>query len=484
MTARYDLVVIGGGTAALVASLGVAGLGGRAAVVADGPLGGDCLWTGCVPSKALLAAAATAHTMRTAARHGLEPHEPTVDLGAVMARVRAAQAVIEPHDSPARLRGEGVDVVEGRGRFAAPGVVRCGTRELRYRTALVATGSRPVVPPVPGLADADALTSDTVWQLDALPARLAVIGGGPVGCELGQAFARLGSRVTLIEAAPTLLPAVGADVGRLLAGCLGAEGVDVRTATTVRSVRPDGGAWALELAGPAGDGPAPVVADRVLVATGRRPNTDDLGLEDVGVDLDGDGRVIVDRRLRTTGDRIFAAGDVTGLLPFTHVAAHHARLVVTNAMFRTRRGADHDTIPWVVFTDPEVARVGLDAAAARQRWGAQAVVQRFGHDRLDRAITAGSRVGWSELVADPKRNLVGATVVGAAAGESIAELTAWIAAGEKLDRVSTTVHAYPTFSEGPSRAADDVLRARYLSPAVRRVTRPLLAALRRVDRPR
>ncbi|MDY7104887.1 MAG: FAD-dependent oxidoreductase [Actinomycetota bacterium] len=482
MSGRYDLVVVGGGTAALVASLGVAGLGGRAAVVADGPLGGDCLWTGCVPSKTLLAAAGVVHAMRTADRHGLMPVDPEVDLARVMAQVRAAQAVIEPHDSPERLRAEGVEVIEARGRFAGPGVAVAGDRELRFRAALIATGSRPVVPPIPGLAAADPLTSETVWELDELPARLVVIGGGPVGCELGQAFARLGSRVTIVEVAPTLLAGAGPGVGELLAERLRGEGVDVATATHVTSVRGHEPVT-VELTG-SDVATSAVTADRILVATGRRPNTADLGLDLVGVETGDDGRVLVDDRLRTSGDRIFAAGDVTALMPFTHVAAHHARLVVTNAMFRTRRTVDHDAIPWAVFTDPEVARVGLDATAARQRWGDDAIVQRFDHAGLDRAITAGDPAGWSELVADPKRRLVGATVVGAAAGESIAELAAWMTAGAKVDRISTTVHAYPTFAEGPSRAADDVLRGVYLSPTVRRLTTPLLAALRHLDRPR
>ncbi|MGF1600265.1 MAG: dihydrolipoyl dehydrogenase family protein [Acidimicrobiales bacterium] len=480
MSDRFDLVSIGGGTAGLVATLGVAGIGGRAALIEAAHVGGDCLWTGCVPSKALLSAAATAHSMRTADRHGIAAVSPTVDLGRVMAAVRRAQSIIEPQDSPERLRAHGVEVIEGRGRFLEGGRIDVGDRVLSYRAALIATGSRPVIPPIDGLDGADPLTSDTVWDLEELPARLVVLGGGPIGCELGQAFSRLGSAVTIVEALPTLVARESAEVGAFLAERLRDEGVDVRTSVRAESVTDDGaGAWVLHL----GDGTT-VGFDRILVAVGRRPNTAGLGLDEIGVELDDRGHVAVDDRLATTGDRIFAAGDVTGTMPFTHVAAHQARLVVTNAMFRTRRSVDYERIPWVTFTDPEIARVGLDAERARQRWGGRAVIQRYDYADLDRAVTHAANRGWAELVGDPKRRLVGATVVGEAAGESIAELTAWITAGAKIDAVSTTVHAYPTFAEGPSRAADDVLRARYFDPRLTRVTSRLLGVLRRMDRPR
>ncbi|MEO5843044.1 MAG: FAD-dependent oxidoreductase [Acidimicrobiales bacterium] len=224
--------------------------------------------------------------------------------------------------------------------------------------------------------------------------------------------------------------------------------------------------------------------DRILVSVGRRPSTADLGLESVGVEIDERGYVIVDDHLRTSASAIFAAGDVTGAMPFTHVAAYQARIVDTNALFAMRRKASYTNIPSVTFTDPEIARVGLDAAAARERWGDRALVQRFDYATLDRAIAHGDASGFAELIGDPKGRLVGATVVSTAAGESIAELTAWIATGAKIATISQTVHAYPTFSEGPSRAADDVLRAKYFSPKMRRVIRPVLSLLRFLDRMR
>lgn len=482
MTHPYDLVIVGGGTAALVAAHGAAGVGARVALVEHHRVGGDCLWTGCVPSKALIAAAATAHTMRDAARHGLDPVVPTVDLARVMATIRSAQAVIEPHDSPARLRGAGVDVVSGHGRFTAPGTIDVDGRQLRFRNALIATGTRPVVPAIDGLADAAPLTSDDVWDLTELPRRLVILGGGPIGCELGQSFARLGAEVTIIEALPHLLareqPAVGEHLRRVLA----TEGVTVQVATTAtrveRAAGADGFVLHTDCAGISGS----IAFDRIIVSAGRAPSTGDLGLDAVGVALDAHGYVTVDDLLRTSASGIFAAGDVTGVMPFTHVAAYQARLVVTNALFGLRRRATYDHIPSVTFTDPEIARVGLDAGAARERWGARAIVQRFDYASLDRAIAHGNATGYAELIGDPRGHLVGATIVGATAGESIAELTAWIASGAKIATISQTVHAYPTFAEGPSRAADDLLRAKYFSPAMRRVTRSAIRASRVLDR--
>jgi pyruvate/2-oxoglutarate dehydrogenase complex dihydrolipoamide dehydrogenase (E3) component len=484
MTDHYDLVVIGGGTAALIAAHGAAGIGARVALVEQHRIGGDCLWTGCVPSKALIAAAATAHTMRHADRHGLDPASPDVDLGRVMKAVRATQGVIEPHDSPERLRDAGVDVVAGHGRFLSLGVIDVDGRRLHYRKAIVATGSRPVVPRIEGLADALPLTSDTVWDLDQLPRRLVVLGGGPIGCELGQSFARLGSTVTVVEALPHLLPRELPAVGHLIADRLQSEGIGVLVGSTAlrveRVASGDGYRMVVDQGGATHD----VFFDRILVSVGRRPTTADLGLERVGVEVDERGYVAVDGRLRTTSPDVYAAGDVTGVMAFTHVAAYQARVAVTNALFRLRRRACYDHIPSVTFTDPEVARVGFDAGTARERWGDRAIVQRFDYTGLDRAITHGDPIGYAELVGDPKGRLVGATVVGQAAGETIAELTAWLATSAKIATISQTVHAYPTFSEGPSRAADDVLRAKYFSPRMRRITRPVLALLRRLDRPR
>lgn len=475
---RYDLVVIGGGTAGLTAAVGAAGVGARVLLAEEHRTGGDCLWTGCVPSKALIATARRAHAMRTADEVGLDPVEPTVDLSRVMARVHETIATIEPHDSPARLRREGVEVVDARARFLAPGRIDVGGRTVSTRSTLLATGSRPVLPPVEGLAEADPLTSDSLWDLGERPDRWVVLGGGPIGCELGQAFARLGSQVTIVEMADRLLPTTTPEAGHALARALTAEGVDVRVGTRAVKV----GRGEMVVAGPGGRDV--VTFDRVLVAAGRRPVTGDLGLDRVGVDTSDSGHVVVDDTMRTTAAHVFAAGDSTGRMPFTHVAGAQGSLVVTNALFGLRRALDLDTVPWAVFTDPEVAHVGLSPADARARWGDDALVERFDHGGLDRAVTDGDTRGLAILVADPRQRLVGATLVGEAAGESIAELVAWIRTGGTLRDLASAVHAYPTMTMAPWHAALEHLRTRWLSPAVRRTARPVLFTLRHTSRPR
>ncbi|MBA3262397.1 MAG: FAD-dependent oxidoreductase [Thermoleophilaceae bacterium] len=474
MRARYDLVVLGGGTGGLVSSLIAAGAGARVALIERDRTGGDCLWTGCVPSKSLLAAASLAHRMRHADAVGLEPFEPAIDFARVMDHVWGAIRTIEPHDSPDRLRQAGVEVIAADGRFTAPGRIAAGGRELGYRTAIIATGSRPVLPSVPGLDAVSPLTTDTVWDLRDLPRRVVVLGGGPVGCELGQAFARLGAHVTLVEMADRLLLKEEPSASDLIAQRLGTEGVDVRTGRQATEVR--GSRLVLD------DGAA-IPFDRVLVATGRRPRTEELGLGTVVVDVDPNGAVSVDHRLRTTAHGIYAVGDVTGLLPFTHVAAHHARVATSNAVFHTRATVSA-VLPQVTFTDPEVGRVGLTEAEARERWGDGVRIAEFNHASLDRAIAAGEPYGFSKLVAVPRGRLVGATVAAPGAGEAIAELTGWLLRGGKIADVSRAVHAYPTLSEGPARAADHYLAARYSSPRVRAIARPVLAALRLLERPR
>ncbi|MDQ6938462.1 MAG: FAD-dependent oxidoreductase, partial [Actinomycetota bacterium] len=434
--------------------------------------GGDCLWTGCVPSKALIAAANLAHRMRQADAVGLAPHEPEIDFAQVMDHVRRTQRRIAPQDSVERLRRAGVEVIEADARFLGPGRIQAGHRVLSWRTAMIATGSEPSVPPVSGLAEAGPLTSENLWALSQLPGRLVVLGGGPIGCELGQAFARIGSRVTLVEMAPRLLGREEPAASTLIEDRLRGDGVDVRTGVTPEVVA-DG---VVHLSG--GDR---VPFDRILVAAGRRPRTGGLGLDAVAVCTDDRGAVTVDERLRTSAPRIFAVGDVTGGLPFTHVAAYHARIATVNALFGGRGRSSYAAVPWVTFTDPEVGRVGLTETEARLRWGEAATTTSFEYAELDRAITAGEAYGFAKLVGDPRRRLVGATVCAPAGGEAIAELAARVAQGCRIDDVSRTVHAYPTFAEGPARAADAHLRARLLGSRTRALARPALAALRSID---
>jgi pyruvate/2-oxoglutarate dehydrogenase complex dihydrolipoamide dehydrogenase (E3) component len=371
--------------------------------------------------------------------------------------------------------------VAGDARFERPGVVDVGGRRLRYRKAIIATGTRPLLPPIPRLAEADPLTSDTVWDLTHQPRSLAILGGGPIGCELALAFARLGSHVTLIEAGERLLGREEPQASELIASRLRAEGIAVWCGRGVESVTHGqaGGELTLEPRGM----PTTIAFERLLVAVGRAPSNGGLGLERVGVRTDPAGFVQVDARLRTTNRHVYAVGDVTGAMAFTHVAAYHARVATINALFATRRRVDYAAVPRITFTDPEVAAIGLTEREARGRWEKPTIVS-FDYAELDRAITDGRPYGFVTLVGDPKGRLVGATIAAPSGAESVAELAAWISTGAKIDRISQTVHAYPTFSEGPSRAADANLRARFAGPRAQRLAGHALQILGHIDHAR
>ncbi len=476
-----DLLILGGGSAGLTAAVLAAGIGARATLVERERTGGDCLWTGCVPSKGLLEAAHVVHAMRTADRLGIDPVEQPVDLARVLKRVRDVQHTIEPHDSAERLRSLGVEVVADDAVFTAPRTVRLrqSGRVLAPRAVLIATGSQPVVPPIAGLAEAEPLTTDTVWDLATLPRRLVILGGGPIGCELGQAFARLGSSVTLIEMDARLLPREDPDAGDLIDRTLRDEGLDVRTGATAVRVERTGDAWRLVIADAQGESVVPF--DRIIVATGRAPRSQDLGLDAAGVTTNPSGHVLTNRRLQTATRGVYAAGDVNGHLPFTHVAAYQAGIATFNALLLTRRAVAYRAVPWVTFTDPEVARVGISEAQARGLWGDKTVVARSDYRDVDRALTAARAQGFAKLVGDPRGRLVGATVAAPAAGEVIAEFAAIIARRGKVGDVHRTVHPYPTYAMGAAMAGADRLRDQWLNDRTRQVTRPLLSALRRIS---
>ncbi|MDP9431643.1 MAG: FAD-dependent oxidoreductase [Actinomycetota bacterium] len=459
----WDLVVVGGGTAGIVGAKTAARFGARVALVERARTGGDCLWTGCVPSKALLAAAAAAAHARQAHRLGVEVSDVTVNFGAVMRHVHQAIAAIEPVDSPAALRAAGVHVISGEARFVSPNAVRVGDQRLRFSQALLATGAAPAVPDLPGLREAAPLTSDTVWDLQRLPQRLVVMGGGTIGCELGQAFARLGAQVTVVEAGDRLLANEDPDASALVQAALESDGVHVLPGHSVVRVagRANGSG---EVSVQNGDSERSLLYDALLVAVGRRPRTCGLGLTAAGVDLDERGMVKLDPTLRTTNPSIWAAGDLTGHPQFTHLAGVHASLAVTNAVLGLRRKVRADAVPRVTFTDPEVGAVG--ASAWQEQDAGYRTVTRS-HADVDRAVTEDRIDGFTRLVLDSRHRIVGATVVGPRAGEALAELGVAVTSGMKTSGLAGTTHAYPTYADGSWNAAIEDVQGRLDAPAVR-----------------
>lgn len=466
----WDLLIIGGGTAGLVAAQTAAGFGASVLLVERDRTGGDCLWTGCVPSKSILAAGHAAADARAAALLGVRVSEVEVDFGAVMAHVRDAVATIAPVDSPEHLRRAGVSVAHATARLTGPGRADVGGTAVTFGQALLATGSAPVVPDLPGLREAGPLTSETVWSLTELPARLLVLGGGPIGCELGQAFARLGSEVTIVETGPRVLSKETADASAAVLGALVDDGVHVLTSVSVRRVERSAGAFVVVHLN---DGRR-VEVDRLLVSVGRSPRTGELGLSSVGVDLDERGMVVVDRHLRTSNPRIWAAGDLTGHPPFTHVASAHGSLAASNAVLGLRRSVQPGLVPRVTYTQPEVAAYGVSPDDA----GEHHIVRRVPHAEVDRAVAEGRTGGHSTVVLDRRGRVVGAEIVGPRAGESLAEAVLAGQTGVKARTVAGTMHAYPTWSDGVWKAALAQGKADLTSPLTSRVT-GTLAGLRR-----
>ena len=463
MTETYDLVAIGGGTGGLVAAAGAAYMGLDAAIVEKAALGGDCLWTGCVPSKALIASGRLARGMGVADRLGLRPAAHPHDFAAVMERMRAARATVAHHDDPERFRRMGVAVHFGAARFTGPREVEvAGAGTIRSRRFVVATGAVPAVPAIPGLDQSDYWTYETVFDQNELPESIAILGGGPVGVEFAQVFARLGSRVTVLEMAPTILGGEDPDVARFMQRILAEEGIDVRTGAAVTRVGREGGRAVVETA--AGDA---VAVDRVFVATGRRPFTEGLELDAAGVRTER-GAVVVDRRLRTSARTVWAVGDVTGAIQFTHVADQMAKVALRNAILPAKARIRYDDVPRVTFTDPEVAHVGLSEAEATAAGG---TVYRYGLDDLDRAIVDGTAVGFVKVSADRRGRIMGATIVGHGGGDLIVPFVLAKRHGLTLGAIANTVFPYPTMAEGVKRASAEFLRSRLDTRAGRTLKR-------------
>lgn len=459
-----DLVIIGGGAGGLVVASVAAQLGLKVTLIEKtGKLGGDCLHYGCVPSKTLIHAARVASLMRRGPEFGLPACDPAVDLGSVADHVQSVIDRIQLHDDPERFRGYGCEVLFGPATFIDPRAVRVNGQVIRGRRFVIATGSQPFIPPIEGLESSGYLTNEDLFSLRELPPRLVVLGGGPVGLEMAQAFARLGSQVTVVERLPHLLPQEDPEVADALQEQLEAEGIAVHTSTTVERVAKDAGATQVFC-----NGGLALAADALLVAVGRRPVVAGLGLEVAGVDYDAKG-IRVDRRQRTSQKHIYACGDVCGPYPLTHMAEYQAGIVISNAVFRFPKKTDYRVVPWVTFTDPELARVGLTEQQAFDR-GIQPEVLRFPFRDIDRAITDTATAGFAKLVVH-KGKILGASMLGPHAGELIHEIVLAMKTGAGIGVVSAAIHAYPTLAQIHRRTVNTWYGRKLFSPGTRRLVR-------------
>ena len=459
MTGKHDLVAVGGGTGGLVSGAGAAYMGLDAAIVEKAALGGDCLWTGCVPSKALIASARLAHRMNGAESLGLDGTGNGHDFRSVMERMRAARSTVAHHDDPERFRKMGVAVHFGTARFVDPHTLDIeGVGRLHSRRFVVATGAVPAIPPIPGLRESGFWTYETVFDQNELPGSIAILGGGPIGTEFAQIFSRLGSRVTILEMAPTILVNEDPDVAAFMETVLEEEGIEVRTGVTVTGVRTGEGRAVLQTR--EGD---EVSVERVFVATGRRPLTDGLNLEAAGVRTER-GAVAVDAHLRTSARTVWAVGDVTGAMQFTHVADQMAKVALRNAILPAKTRIRYDNVPRVTFTDPEVAHVGMSEDEATAGGG---TVYRYRLRDLDRAIVDGAAIGFVKVTADTRGRIMGATIVAHGAGDLILPLVLAKQHGLGLGAVANTIFPYPTMVEGVKRASAEFLRSRLNTTAGR-----------------
>jgi pyruvate/2-oxoglutarate dehydrogenase complex dihydrolipoamide dehydrogenase (E3) component len=466
----YDLGIIGGGAAGLTAAAGGARFGaGTLLIERSGRLGGDCLHFGCVPSKALIRTAGVWALAARAEEFGLPGLcLPPVDLGAVMDRVRMVIDLIQTHDSPERFCGLGAEVRFGQPVFRNDHEVEMDGRRLSARSWVIATGSRPALPPVEGLKDVSPWTNETVFSQRRLPARLIVLGGGPIGLELAQAFARLGSRVTVVEFMDQILGPEDEDLARILRKRLAAEGVEVLTSTKALRAESAGATIRLTVAPAKGEGEAhTLAADALLVAAGRKTNTEGLGLEAAGVTATPQG-IPTDLRMRTNVPHIYACGDVNGRFPFTHVAGYEAGIALANAVLHLPRKADYGAVGWCTYTDPEVASIGFNEKRAKQEGVAYRTYEEPFADN-DRARAEGETSGKVKILVTPGGRLLGCQIIGAHAGELIHEWVAALAGGMKLSALAGAVHVYPTLAEISKAVAAQPYAERLFGDKTRRV---------------
>jgi pyruvate/2-oxoglutarate dehydrogenase complex dihydrolipoamide dehydrogenase (E3) component len=452
----YNVVVIGAGAGGLVSAYITAAANAKVALIEQHQMGGDCLNTGCVPSKALIRAAKSAHETRHGARFGIHSNAPKVDFLGVMNHINAAIARIQPHDSRERYTQLGVDCLQGTATLRSPWQVEVNGQVLTTRSVILATGARPRIPELPGLSEVPYLTSDTLWSLTELPEHLVILGGGPIGCEMAQAWVRLGCQVTLIEAGSRLLSREDPEVSERITEQLQREGVDVRLHTQASSVQADPNQVWLN------NEPQPVVFTHLLLALGRIPNLSGLGLEQLGVELDATDHRANIRQLQQCLPNLSVVGDAAGGEQFTHAAAHGAWTASLNALFGHLKTfkANWHILPRVTFTDPEVARVGLNITEATAQ-GIAHEVTTYSMDELDRAIVEGEQGGWIQVLTRPGSDRVlGATIVSPQAGEMITEWVSAMKRKQGLNAILATIHAYPTRSEANKALAGVWKKAR------------------------
>lgn len=453
MTVEYDVVVIGGGSGGLVVAGVAASLKAKVALVERDRLGGDCLWYGCVPSKSLLHASRIAYDVKHAGRFGIYCQDPEIDFAKAIGHVQGVISTIQPHDSPERFEGLGVEVIFGSGKFIDRKTFEVNNRRLKARTFVIATGSRPAKLPIPGLEEAGYITNEEVFSITTRPNSLGIIGGGPIGCELGQAFSRLGSQVTIVASRDRLLSKEDPEAVEVVHKQLESEGIRILLNTKVERVEIADGKkylWA---------GKEKIPVDQILVAAGRQPNVESLNLDAAGVKM-GKRGIEVNNKLQTTNPRIYACGDVIGGYQFTHVAGYQANIVLKNALFLPVIKADYRVIPWATFTDPELARVGLTEQEARERYGNDIYVVKQEFADVDRAQAEAATKGFAKIITKRNGEIIGAHLVGPSAGELIHEIILAMSHKLKLSALGG-IHIYPTLAEVNSKAAFALTRQNY-----------------------
>ncbi len=471
-TISTDICVLGGGSGGLSVAAGAVQMGARVVLVEPGPMGGDCLNYGCVPSKALLAAGHHAAVMRNAGAFGIQSVEPSVDMAAVADHIAEAIAAIAPHDSVERFESLGVTVIQAKGQFIAPRQVEAGAYRISAKYFVIATGSTAMIPPIAGLDTVPYFTNETIFANREFLPELLILGGGPIGMEMAQAYRRLGSKVTVLEMFQCFAKD-DPDCAAIVKAKLSEEGVDIRENHRVTHVAQQSTGGVQVTAEHDGE-QVMFSASHLIVATGRKPVLDGLGLEAAGIAYDSKG-ISVDARLRTTDRRIFAIGDVIGGLQFTHTAGYHAGIVIRNMLFKLPAKVDHRAMPWVTYTDPELAHVGESAHTAQARLGEAAVmVTEFPFSGNDRAIAERQTEGKIKVVSDRRGSVLGVDIVGAHAGELILPWQALIGKKQKISAMAATIAAYPTRSEISKRVAGQYFTPKLFSERVKKIVRLLL----------